>query len=433
MPSGKSKPINNYKLNHNRHFSKRLPVSTILYLGGSCCALFGARLLSTLRVKNNKVHHFSTTTDSFLSNNMDPQRRKDLENRLKGALWGFFAGDALSSPTHWFYGGQRQIIAEYGHPIDDYTQPNKYLTGSILNKSDPNGGGRGSSTGNKKTSIVGDVINHGKLHLWDPSKSHHYHATLHKGETTLEASLARVLMKSIVSTDGIFDPDHFRQAYLDFMQTPGSHNDTYASTCHRMFFANLIFQNLPPKDCPDNDKHNVDTIDGLVLPTIVALADLRNQQTTSSAAAATCAGVTRKSGVLEKVARQWSSVVLGAFSIDEDSFSNTLKNFATQTIQRRPNPRVDEASTMSACYLGSSLPGLVDMVAKHADGGNVWKALLANANVGGENVHRGSILGAVLGARAGYDSLPSNLVDGLYAKTEIEHEIKSFVDAVLPN
>ena len=76
------------------------------------------------------------------------------------------------------------------------------------------------------------------------------------GENTLEASLARVLMKSIVTNKGKFNEQHFREAYIEFMRTPGSHNDTYASTCHRMFFANLIFHGKDPEDCPDNDGHN---------------------------------------------------------------------------------------------------------------------------------------------------------------------------------
>lgn len=83
-----------------------------------------------------------------------------------------------------------------------------------------------------------------------------YHATLQAGENTLEASLARLLMKSIVANDGKFNQEHFRDAYIKFMTTPGSHNDTYASTCHRMFFANMIFKKRDPKDCPDNDGHN---------------------------------------------------------------------------------------------------------------------------------------------------------------------------------
>merc|ERR1712087_49549 len=100
--------------------------------------------------------------------------------------------------------------------------PNKHLGGSILNKSDPNGGGRMKMNSQKsKITIIGDVINHGKLPYWAPNQSYHYHATLQKGENTLEASLARVLMKSIVATNGKFDPDHFRNEYMTFMQTKG--------------------------------------------------------------------------------------------------------------------------------------------------------------------------------------------------------------------
>ena len=33
-----------------------------------------------------------------------------------------------------------------------------------------------------------------------------------------------------------------------------------------------VFKKLPPAECPDNDRHNVDTIDGLVLPSVAALA-----------------------------------------------------------------------------------------------------------------------------------------------------------------
>jgi len=48
------------------------------------------------------------------------------------------------------------------------------------------------------------------------------------------------------------------------MQTPGSHNDVYAATGHRMFFKNLV-EGKDPKQCPDNDHHNVDTIDAVTV------------------------------------------------------------------------------------------------------------------------------------------------------------------------
>ena len=33
---------------------------------------------------------------------------EDLADRVAGALWGMVIADALTMPTHWFYGGARQ-------------------------------------------------------------------------------------------------------------------------------------------------------------------------------------------------------------------------------------------------------------------------------------------------------------------------------------
>jgi hypothetical protein len=61
----------------------------------------------------------------------------------------------------------------------------------------------------------------------------------------------------------------------------------------------------------------------------------------------------------------------------------------------------------------------------------IWKALLSNANIGGENVHRGACLGVILGARVGDENLPDELKSGLYMRQELEKEIDSFVSAVM--
>ena len=85
-----------------------------------------------------------------------------------------------------------------------------------------------------------------------------------------------------------------------------------------MFFANMIFQKKDPKDCPDNDGHNVDTIDGLILPTITALAETARQLHRGNVdeegnnikhiqlAAARTAAVTRSSSILERVSEVWA-------------------------------------------------------------------------------------------------------------------------------
>jgi ADP-ribosyl-[dinitrogen reductase] hydrolase len=71
------------------------------------------------------------------------------------------------------------------------------------------------------------------------------------GENTLDTIIARLLSKSLVS-EGKFDLDHYLGTYTKFMTTPGSHNDTYAATAHRMFFANFV-KGRDVKSCADND------------------------------------------------------------------------------------------------------------------------------------------------------------------------------------
>ena len=56
---------------------------------------------------------------------------------------------------------------------------------------------------------------------------------------------------------------------MAFMTTPGTHNDTYAATAHRMFFANWVRKERPTegaalRELADNDGHNTDSVDGLI-------------------------------------------------------------------------------------------------------------------------------------------------------------------------
>lgn len=78
------------------------------------------------------------------------------------------------------------------------------------------------------------------------------------------------------------------------MTTPGSHNDTYASTCHRMFFANYV-KGVAPEKCASNDGHNVDSIDALVLPAVVAIATKHLGPEASLQKVHECVLVTRRS------------------------------------------------------------------------------------------------------------------------------------------
>jgi ADP-ribosyl-[dinitrogen reductase] hydrolase len=190
-----------------------------------------------------------------------------LNEKKRAAMFGLYVGDAVAMPVHWMY-NLGQLQSDYGK-ISGYVRPKDSFYGSIMNLSNTGGGGRGSDQG----SIVGDVILHGKKKYWMRGGNFHYHMGLQAGENTLEAQLVRVLSKSIAER-GAFDANDFRERYIKFMTTPGETNDTYASTCHRMFFANLV-RGVPPADCADNDGHNTDAIDALTLtvPVILKYAD----------------------------------------------------------------------------------------------------------------------------------------------------------------
>lgn len=57
-------------------------------------------------------------------------------------------------------------------------------------------------------------------------------------------------------------------------------------------------------------------------------------------------------------------------------------------------------------------------------------AVLANTNAGGENCHRGSALGAVMGAGVGEKAIPKHLIEGLAAYEDIKKEIDAFCDSI---
>jgi ADP-ribosylglycohydrolase len=79
---------------------------------------------------------------------------------------------------------------------------------------------------------------------------------------------------------------------------------------------------------------------------------------------------------------------------------------------------------MVACYIDSSYPALLYFAYKYAD--DVEAAILASANAGGENVARGSCLGALVGAANGLRAFPA-WSHALKHGDEILHETRQLV------
>jgi len=337
-----------------------------------------------------------------------------LADRVAGALWGMFIADALAMPVHWFYGGNAQIRAMFGKNISAYEKPPQSFPGSIMALSDTGGAGRGSSDGD----IIGTVINHGKKKFWQGS--YHYHCTLPAGGTTLEGEMARLAMRSMTQGTG-FDLDRMQADYVQFMTKPGSHSDAYASSYHRMFFARRA-QGFALRDCPSNDGHNVDAIDGLIIPTVVMLGGVSAPEPTTRVVAQQSVLVTRKSAMVETYVGELSLMlraVLNGQTAAEAAQDASRRVFGRAISTWQPDPVV-------ACYIEPNFKSLLLLAAKYT---GFEGCLIANANAGGENVHRGIVLGALLGAQTGASGIPDSLKKGLARYADLESEINAFVEA----
>merc|ERR1712086_1211737 len=79
-----------------------------------------------------------------------------------------------------------------------------------------------------------------------------------------------------------------------------------------------------------------------------------------------------------------------------------------------------------ACYIDQNFQSLLHFLAKYPD---FRECLLANTNAGGENVHRGLVLGAIMGAQVGASRISAELKQGLMHADDLEREISAFVAA----
>jgi len=358
--------------------------------------------------------------------------------RARTALLALFAGDALSMPVHWFYnpldiqrafpGGIRKMeAAPASHPS------------SIMSLHSTSAGGRSNrlNTGNKKTTtttkeIVGDVILKGKRHHWGIANEH-YHCGMPAGENTLNAWCARVMMKSIIA-NGEYQQNQFLNDYIEFMTADEpQHPDTYAESYHRGFFANLVAGNKPDKCAAVT--HDTPSIGGLVTVVPLAIHSLIKGVDPN-----TTQKICRQHLLLthpdETLARVCDSLVVLVHELlirpDDHDPGPLLVNAANsipktdleRLVKKAPSDlHVIGGHYSSACYITDSWPCMLYLAAKYQP--DTQDALIANTNAGGENAHRGAVLGSVVGLISGVPK--GTLFDQLRHKEVISQEIEQLL------
>ena len=328
----------------------------------------------------------------------------DEESSVKGALYGLFIGDALAMPVHWYY-NRTALQNDYGRVVD-YAPPRNPHPDSILFRSS-------YEAPNEKGEIL-----HDQAKFWGQPQIH-YHQFLKAGENTLNLKLCSLLIRSLEENGG-YDKDDYARRYIEFMTSPNSHRDTYIEECHRNFFENYA-NGVPIDRCAATEKH----IGGL--PGMVPILVFYRKNPGAAIKAAfehlslTHPGDKMKSSGLWLI--ETLLPVLNGSSLNEvieDRIARQVSQYYGHSFAKwlkLPDEEVVGKKVSPACYVEESVPAVIYLALKYHD--DPEAGLIANTNLGGDNVHRGAVLGALLGAENGFDAFPESWLNGLMAPPDI--------------
>ncbi len=322
----------------------------------------------------------------------------DLADAARATLYGMCIGDALAMPVHWYY-NRHSLQADYGR-VTDYQAPRNPHPDSILWRSRY-----------QAPNPRGEIL-HDQARFWG-RRGIHYHQFLQAGENTLNVRIAGLLTDALIRNNR-YDPDDFLRRYIDFMTTPGRHNDTYVEESHRHFFANYA-RGVPTANCGVSEKH----IGGLVgiIPLIVfyarrpsrareaALAHLALTHPGRRMATAGTLFVRLLSETLQ--GRSLEDLILAAIAEQQ----NPLLGHPFRKWLALPDDVVIGRHLSPACYVEDAVPAVVYLALKYHH--DAESALIANTQLGGDNAARGAVLGALLGAQGGMRTFPRRWVEGL--------------------
>lgn len=404
--------------------------------------------------------------------------------RIKNALWGAFIADAMAMPVHWYY-RRKYIKEEFDGGITKYEDaphphPESFMVGM---------GYHPNITKAKELGRPFDIV-HKHLHFYDtnyndldielsvhagehknamPDKNerYHYHHGLKAGENTLGANLIRVLMRSIIK-EGLYKQDVFIEDFIHYLTTPGLNTDPYTEVYIRAWFENFS-NGVPPHACAEEQRNvwSIGSNGGIIRPLVLALTSkstfqalgvaLQHQQIThrsDNVSSALCVLAPLLHALLDKedplpTLNKFASKVQrtkisgaelsrtyaehnGPGNIPKDEmwkihteFSELNVNLDT-LMKNHTEDEVLGSVFTTGCYPEQSLPVLMYLLYKNKF--DFEASILANTNAGGDNVHRGIILGLLAGASN--DNIPHELKTGLVEYASIHQEIEEFVKVI---
>ena len=415
----------------------------------------------------------------------DHPRIEARRQRLQNALWGLFIADALAMPAHWYYninnitkvfnGGIRNFV-DPPHP-----HPESFMVGMGYHPDveTANRLGRSydilheharfyhTSYGQLQIGISERENEHGNA-VAQLEERYHYHHGLMAGENTLAAQLVRVLLRAVIRLER-YDPNAFLEDFIEYLTTPGKNRDPYTEIYIRSWFENYS-RGRPSHACAELQRNvwSIGSHGGIIRPMIIStmannayqglgLAIEHQNLTHRSENVAGALGVlvpllhALLTGAkahhaipaysqLVRLPRITGEELFAAYR-DHDGPGNIAHQEMWQIhtslteapfeidrlVKERSETEVVKQFLSTACYPEHGLPLLLYFAQNHSV--DVEATLLANANAGGDNVHRGMVLGLIVGAAN--DEVPEHLIKGLLACDELKNEIEAFADIVL--
>ncbi|SDB53904.1 ADP-ribosylglycohydrolase [Desulfonatronum thiosulfatophilum] len=324
----------------------------------------------------------------------------EINSRLAGAIYGAHIADALAMPVHWYY-DTFALTKDYGL-VQGYQQPRNPHPDSLLWRSRY-----------RPPSPDTDIL-HNQAMFWG-ERGVHYHQFLQAGENTLNMKLGRILMDCLLE-----DEDDLRARYLaryvSFMTKPGNHRDTYVEECHREFFKAWATRNKEDKVIAPDEKH----MGGLCMP-IPILLYFHDQPQKAFTLGLQHMELTHPGQLMKDAFTSFSQVlqsILQGMDIRqalEQEWPENLMQFAGhpfEELAQQPDAEVALNVFNTACYVQQALPLTYYLAWKYQDDPEM--ALIVNTNLGGDNCHRGAVLGTLMGAMHGDRAWPEKWLSGLY-------------------
>ncbi len=299
------------------------------------------------------------------------------------AYTGSLLADAFAMPVHWYY---NTAALDRDYPaLSDFQPPRNPHPDSILWRSSY-----------QPLTPAADIL-HDQAQYWGQAGVH-YHQFLRAGENTVNFKLAAELYQQVTQA-GKYDPEKWLECYIAKMREPGWHGDTYVEEYHRAFF-NRLASGKKPLKCGINDKHigGLSQVPALVAALIeVGVTDVQILRKT------VCRHIELTHQNRDVIQAGDVLVQLLAALAEGTEFEDALQRHANGVIslrqfnewQAHPDRAIVGRVLSPACYIEDSFPAALYLAWKYQ---HDFKAgIQANALVGGDNCHRGAVVGSLLG------------------------------------